>query len=106
DWIRSAAGQNHRPVDPVAPQRFPPKHRSASRIEPRTADRGSRKAKHGCFAREAGQDVLTGRKSDSRSAGRGDHLKPAPDEHLALTAVREAWPARPAIVRAQRRTRA
>src|SRR5690606_3552164 len=40
-----------------------PKHRCTSRSEPCPGDRGSRKAKHGCFARESGQDALTERKA-------------------------------------------
>src|SRR5690606_36223611 len=40
-----------------------PRHRSTRRSEPCPVDRGSRKAKHGCFARESGQDVLTERKA-------------------------------------------
>src|SRR5690606_39201075 len=31
--------------------------------EPCTGDRGSRQAKHGCFARESGQDALTERRA-------------------------------------------
>src|SRR5690606_9531510 len=32
-----------------------PEHRSRSSVEPRLGGRGSRQAKHGCFARESGQ---------------------------------------------------
>src|SRR5690606_7008973 len=51
------------PVTGVASKKCPPKHRSTRRSEPCPGDRGSRKAKHGCFARESGQDALTERKA-------------------------------------------
>src|SRR5690606_8487857 len=41
----------------------PSSHRSISRSEPRPGGGGSRQAKHGCFARESGQDALTERKA-------------------------------------------
>src|SRR5690606_31891834 len=41
----------------------PSSHRSISRSEPRPGGWGSRQAKHGCFARESGQDALTERKA-------------------------------------------
>src|SRR5690606_12335317 len=53
----------HRPVIDLASDRAVTKHRTWSGGEPRPDDRGSRKAKHGCFARESGQDALTERRA-------------------------------------------
>src|SRR5690606_1503254 len=58
-------------------RKLQPKHRSTSCSEPRTGERGSRQAKHGCFARESGQDVVTERKAIPGRQGVASNSKPA-----------------------------
>src|SRR5690606_28692146 len=78
-WLAAAAHpcaalRNPRPGTTIAQslaslRKDPTEASRPSRSKSCPGGRGSRQAKHGCFARESGQDVLTERKAIPRSTG-------------------------------------